>query len=130
MKVKKPNLKKILENGKFRKDVVDVVMILPKTEGNIQGGALVTMRVPLISVTNVDFMTGVFRQMWVTLAKDDKQLNAIFEEMFKNQAIERKRLERMVARETKKALKNGKIKPTAEELKIAEEKLKAMFNEN
>ncbi len=78
----------------FRKTVVDLVMILPVKEGTITGGGLVTMRVPYDSITNVEFMSATFRQMWVSLVKEDKQLNREFEDYFKNQALEQKRLEK------------------------------------
>jgi len=80
----------------FGKDVIDIVMVLPKKEGTITGGGLITMRVPISAVTNIEFMSSTFRQMWVTLCREDKILSKEFESYFKNQEIEKKRLEKLM----------------------------------
>ncbi len=97
---------------KFRKNCIDVVMILPKTEGSIMGEKGTVMRVSMDQIMDIEFMGSVFRSMWVGLVKQDKDLSSRFEAFFRNQAIEQKRQEKLFAKAQKKAM--------AEELKNAE----------
>lgn len=105
LKVKKPTKPK---KEVFRKNVIDFVLILPKTEGTITGGGLVTMRVPLDKTTNIEFMSGALRQAWVTLCREDSQLKKEFETYFKNQELDRKRMEKLAMKAQLKLTKAQK----------------------
>lgn len=105
-------LKSLFKKEKFRQNVIDVVMILPKKEGTIIDGGQIQMRVPLSEITNIDFMSATFRQMWITLCQKDNQLKKEFESYFKNQEIEKKRQEKllqkmMIKANTKQSKKIG-----------------------
>ena len=110
-----------MNKGKFRKDYLDIVAILPQTEGKVELGKDVytTLSVPIGMVTDVEKMNAVFRQIWVNLAKHDKTLSKLFEEYFKNQELEKKRIEKLLQKT------QTKVDPNDPKRKKLEKKLKA-----
>jgi len=83
---------KTMKKDVFRKNVIDVVMILPTQEGSIEAGKMVTQRISMKSMTNIDLMTKVFRQMWVSLVLKDEEINKHFKEFFENQKKEQDKM--------------------------------------
>lgn len=96
----------------LRKNVLDIVMILPIKEGTIQGGQVVSQRVQMSLITNLDFMTGVFRLMFATLAKNDPQLEKMFRKFFIEQDMMRVRVQKQKEIDLKNAERvlNAKFK--------------------
>lgn len=110
-----------LKKGKFGKDVRDIILILPTKEGTINGSPMTTMRIPISGATNIEWMSAVLRQMWLTVCKEDKQLGDEFKTYFENQEKEKKRLEKMMQRNSIKAdtEKSKKIGKKLNEIKKA-----------
>lgn len=92
-----------LKKGKFRKDVVDIIMILPAKEGIWTQAPHTVLRIPINSVANVDFMTKCFRQMWISLCNSDPQLKKYFDDYFHNQALAQKRADKLLQKAMIKA---------------------------
>lgn len=112
LKNKKKVLQKQVKEAKkkevFRKNVIDVLMVIPYEEGkvNYKKDNYTTLRFPISMVTDVEAMNRNFRQMWITLAKNDPTLSKEFETYFRNAEIERKRIEKLM---NKMAIKPDKL---------------------
>lgn len=111
------------KKDKFRKNVIDLAVVLPVKENTITGGGMIIKRINMDRITDIEYMSAVFREMWVTLVSKDKQLNDVFNTYFKNQAIEQKRVDKLL----EKAQKKSRIEPTEAELADAKEKLENFF---
>lgn len=105
------------EKEVLRENVWDICMILPVKEGTIQGGSLVTYRVQTKLLTDIEFMTGVFRTMFATLAHNDPQLDKMFRKEFAEGnrlkarvMAEAKTKEKDILRAANNALNKGKKK--------------------
>lgn len=105
----------------FRVDFIDIGMVLPTKEGTLNGGGMTMLRVPMNMLTNIDYMSTVFREAWVKLIKEDKQLSKTFDSYFKNLALEQKRLEKM--------MQKAAIKVDKAQMKKIEKKLQEKFKE-